>query len=155
MSAVFKDRSKSASSRHAAAAVAAAIVASLAAVPSGAATEFTVSVAGIAAARGDVRIAVHAAAGEFPDERGAVAKAAIPARPGEIRQGFDLPPGRYAVAVFHDENGNGVLDTNFVGAPKEPYGFSNNVRGRLRAPSFAEAGIMLGTEPLEVKIGIR
>jgi len=42
-----------------------------------------------------------------------------------------IPYGVYAVSVFHDENMNGKLDKNFVGAPKEGYGASNNPRKRM------------------------
>lgn len=48
----------------------------------------------------------------------------------------DLPEGRYAVALFQDGNGNDVLDTNFLGAPTEPYGFSNNVKPLFSTPGF-------------------
>jgi uncharacterized protein (DUF2141 family) len=48
-------------------------------------------------------------------------------------------PGIYAVAVFFDINGNGKMDTNFLGIPKEKYGFSNNVCPLMRAASFKEA----------------
>ena len=51
----------------------------------------------------------------------------------------DLPSGTYAISCFHDLNGNGRLDTNLLGIPTEPYGFSNNARPRFRAPSWAEA----------------
>lgn len=37
----------------------------------------------------------------------------------------NLPAGRYAVVVFHDENGNGTIDHNAMGLPSEPLGFSN------------------------------
>lgn len=37
----------------------------------------------------------------------------------------DLPGGEYALVVYHDENGNGRLDKNFIGIPNEPLGFSN------------------------------
>ncbi len=53
---------------------------------------------------------------------------------------FDaLPPGNYAVAVFHDENGNNKLDTNMFGAPKEGTGASNNARGKMSAPKWKDA----------------
>jgi uncharacterized protein (DUF2141 family) len=55
----------------------------------------------------------------------------------------NLPPGRYAVILFHDENGNGRLDKNFWGVPTEPYGFSNNAQGLLGPPSFKEAALSL------------
>lgn len=53
--------------------------------------------------------------------------------------GPDLPPGRYAISAFFDLNGNGELDTNFLGIPTEPYGFSNRVRPAMRAATFEEA----------------
>lgn len=45
----------------------------------------------------------------------------------------DIPPGTYAMAVIHDENMNGKLDTNWLGIPTEGYGFSNNAKGVLGA----------------------
>ncbi len=53
----------------------------------------------------------------------------------------DLPCGSYAVKVFHDENENGTLDTNFVGYPKEAFGFSRNAMGQFGPPSFEDAKI--------------
>jgi uncharacterized protein (DUF2141 family) len=50
-----------------------------------------------------------------------------------------LPPGTYAVATSHDLNGNKIVDTNFVGMPKEAWGVSRNARPTLRAPKFTEA----------------
>lgn len=50
-----------------------------------------------------------------------------------------LPPGNYAIAVFHDVNNDGKLNTNVLGAPTESYGFSNNARKMFSAPSFKEA----------------
>lgn len=45
-------------------------------------------------------------------------------------------PGKYAVRYYHDENLNGVMDTNMVGKPTEGYGFSNNVTGMFGPPPF-------------------
>ena len=46
----------------------------------------------------------------------------------------DIKPGKYAVTVFHDLNNNGKLDTNDLGFPIEPYGFSNNASNRAFGP---------------------
>jgi uncharacterized protein (DUF2141 family) len=51
---------------------------------------------------------------------------------------FNLVPGKYALAVFHDLNENDVLDKNFFGIPKEPYGFSNDFRPKFSPPSFSD-----------------
>jgi uncharacterized protein (DUF2141 family) len=56
---------------------------------------------------------------------------------------FDLEPGRYALAVYHDLNDNNVLDKNFIGIPKEPYGFGNDFRPRFSAPSFDDCAFDL------------
>lgn len=49
---------------------------------------------------------------------------------------FGLMPGEYALRLFHDENGNGKLDTNMLGIPTEGYAFSNNVYGSFGPPAF-------------------
>jgi len=50
-----------------------------------------------------------------------------------------VPHGDYALKVFHDENDNQKLDTNFVGMPKEKFGFSNDAMGRFGPPSYEQA----------------
>ena len=63
-----------------------------------------------------------------------------PARAGTTMVTIDaLPPGRYAVQAFHDENGNGKVDRALFGIPKEGVGFSNDAKIRMAPPSFAEA----------------
>ncbi len=55
----------------------------------------------------------------------------------------NLPPGSYAVAVFHDENKNNKLDTNWIGIPKEGTGASNDAKARFGPPKFKDAKITL------------
>jgi uncharacterized protein (DUF2141 family) len=43
------------------------------------------------------------------------------------------------VAVFHDENGNGKLDTNFLGIPREGVGVSNNKLRKLGPPTWEDS----------------
>jgi len=50
----------------------------------------------------------------------------------------NLPPGKYAVRYFHDENMNGNLDTNKMDIPTEGYGFSNNAYGLFGPKPFKE-----------------
>ena len=50
----------------------------------------------------------------------------------------NIPNGKYAISVFHDENSNGKMDTGMFGIPKEAYGFSNNARGTFGPPCFAD-----------------
>ena len=52
---------------------------------------------------------------------------------------FDsVEPGAYAITLYHDENGNDVMDKNFLGIPKEGYGVSNDVRG-FGYPNFEDS----------------
>lgn len=51
----------------------------------------------------------------------------------------NIPPGNYAIAAIHDENSNHHLDRNFIGIPKEGFGFANNPHVTLSAPSFKQA----------------
>lgn len=51
----------------------------------------------------------------------------------------NIPFGTYAIKCFHDENGNGKLDTNFLGIPSEGYCFSNNAVGNFGPASFEDA----------------
>jgi uncharacterized protein (DUF2141 family) len=65
----------------------------------------------------------------------------------------DLPAGSYALSIFHDVNANGELDSNFIGYPKEPFGFSAPM-GRFGPPSFIEASIEVKEGLNEITIAI-
>lgn len=66
----------------------------------------------------------------------------------------DVAIGTYAVSVFHDENSNGKLDTNFMGIPREGVGASNNAKGHLGPPTFDAAAFRFPGGRLELKITI-
>lgn len=53
----------------------------------------------------------------------------------------DIPKGNYAVTLYHDENSDKKCNTNFLGVPNEPYGFSNGFRRRLFKPSFEDCKV--------------
>ena len=68
----------------------------------------------------------------------------------------DLQPGTYAVAVVHDENGNGRLDKNFLGLPTEGYGVSNNRTYAASSPKWEESRFTVTPrEPLVLKVTLR
>ena len=64
----------------------------------------------------------------------------------------NLEAGKYAIAVYHDENKNQKLDKNFVGIPKEGYGFSNNAVGKLDPPKFSETSFSLDSQLKKLSI---
>jgi uncharacterized protein (DUF2141 family) len=59
---------------------------------------------------------------------------------------FKVPPGDYALLVFHDENGNSRMDT-MLGIPREGVGFSRNPRLRFGAPGFDTVVISVPAGP--------
>lgn len=67
-----------------------------------------------------------------------------------------LAPGSYSIAILHDENDDLKMNKNFLGLPKEGYGFSNNVMGTFGPPSCSKASFLhkAGFET-EIKIKTR
>jgi len=57
----------------------------------------------------------------------------------------DVPKGEYAVSVYHDENSNGVMDKNMFGIPSEDYASSNNAKGVMGPPKYADAKFKINT----------
>ncbi len=133
-----------------------------------AAADLRIEVAGIRSTRGAVLIGLYDSASSFDnaiafsDRDGflndprRVAGAALRANTART-SGIvftNLPPGRYAIILFQDENGNGKLDKNFWGVPTEPYGFSNDARAFVSPPTFAAASFALGAGNLTVVIDL-
>jgi uncharacterized protein (DUF2141 family) len=54
-----------------------------------------------------------------------------------------ITAGNYAIAVHHDENGNGKFDTNFLGIPTEAAGASNGAKGKMGPPKYSDAAIAI------------
>ena len=126
-----------------------AVLAGVAAAPVFAA-DHAVEVHGIRSADGRLYVAVHASESRstFPAGTGSVAAFQRRAHVGVSRFVLhDLPPGRYAVNTFHDENGNGELDTNLLGIPSEGYGFANDPDASFGPPDFEAASVDVGEEP--------
>jgi uncharacterized protein (DUF2141 family) len=105
--------------------------------------DLTIIIIGFKNDNGDVKVALSNSAEEFSSKP----KDAAPFRADlafikdkKAQLVFkDLPFGEYAVRLFHDENGNGKIDTNFLGIPKENYGFSNNARASFGPPKYEKA----------------
>ena len=76
-------------------------------------------------------------------------KKAAAAKPGDISVVIpDMRPGRYAIAMIHDENENKRVDKKPSGRPREGWGVSNNLSAKLKPPGFEAAS-------LEIKCGAR
>ncbi|BAU14633.1 hypothetical protein LEP3755_51840 [Leptolyngbya sp. NIES-3755] len=99
--------------------------------------------------QGQVCVSLFGGSQGFPD-RGdrAVRAQCVPVGKGRTAVTFqNIAFGNYAIAVYHDRNGNGKLDRNFLGIPTEGFGFSRNPVIRTGAPRFNEAAVFVaGTE---------
>jgi uncharacterized protein (DUF2141 family) len=118
------------------------------------AADLTVVVAGLENDEGSVRVGLFHDPNSFPKSF-AVGKA-IEAKAGSVNVTFDnLSPGNYAVSAYQDINSNKKLDTNFVGKPTEPNGFSQDARGIFGPPSFADAQIVLADTDQNITIQVK
>jgi len=116
--------------------------------------ELTIEILGLNSYEGQVRVAVFTTNDDFPD-KGTYQKSISLDPTKKVQVAFTLPEGDYAVAAYHDKNGNGELDTNMIGIPKEDYGFSNDARGRMGPPSFDDAKVTVQQPAQTIQINLR
>jgi uncharacterized protein (DUF2141 family) len=118
--------------------------------PASAARDVGVLVSGIADESGELICRLYGGEKGFPQNEGDIVQTVrYPVSSSLMTCTFPgVAPGRYAVSVMHDANGNGEFDKNFMGFPKEPWGVSNNVRPDSRSPRFGEASIHISEDKL-------
>lgn len=107
----------------------------------------TVKVNGIKNNRGTLLINIYSSPEGFPHDR-LKSFQSIRVEPKNLTAEAvftNIPQGVYAIAIMHDENNNGKMDTNIFGIPKEGYCVSNNVSGFMSAPSFNKAKFELNS----------
>lgn len=109
------------------------------------ADDVTIALQGIKKPTGSIVLCLWSKDESFPDcESGkAVKRIVVPANATSAR--FEnVPAGTYAISAFHDANGNGKLDSNFLGLPLESVGMSNNPKlngpPRFKPARFKIAG---------------
>jgi uncharacterized protein (DUF2141 family) len=130
------------------------IVGTLAGTSLASAADLSVDVAGLKNAKGKVLVGVYQRAEDFL--KLPMRTAAVDAQAGKVRLVIaGLPAGDYALSVYQDENGNGKLDTNPVGMPIEPYGFSNDAAGSFGPPSFQQALLHVAAAGNLVTVNVR
>jgi uncharacterized protein (DUF2141 family) len=66
----------------------------------------------------------------------------------------DLPYGEYAIKLYHDENSDGELNSNFLGIPTEDYGFSNNVTSTFGPVDYADTKFLFEQPKMTMTISI-
>lgn len=121
-----------------------------------AAAQLHLAVSGLRSADGDLRVALFRTPEDFPKSDGLFREAIVPSGTGDVDVVFDdVPPGTYAVAAFHDENGNGHFDKGLFGFPLEGFGFANDAPVVLGPPDFIEAAVAVNGNPTRARFSIR
>ncbi|MBK8497596.1 MAG: DUF2141 domain-containing protein [Flavobacteriales bacterium] len=106
-------------------------------------------------AEGTLRLALCPNESAFDADKGSTLHT-VKAGGGPVRFRIaDLVPGVYAIKIFHDVNNNGELDTNWLGIPTEPYGFSNDAMGTFGPPAFKDASFVVGEGRSTIRIKMR
>jgi len=114
----------------------------------------TVEITGVENEAGQVSIGLFNSNEGFPDKGREYKGIFVKAKSRTLHHTFtEIPNGDYAIAIFHDSNTNGILDKNFLGIPKEGYGFSENATAFMSAPDFEKAKFTLdSTYTSEIKM---
>lgn len=113
-------------------------------------SDLSVELTGLRSTKGVVMLCLTAKPANFPDckARADARFLRVPATAG-MATFADVPPGRWAVAAVHDQDGDGKLDT-LLGVPREGIGFSRNPRLGWGPPSFDSSAVTIsGADRLE------
>lgn len=118
--------------------------------------QMRVEVADVTPIRGQVVITV------YPNDKkrflapGAkLLRARLKAEPGVTRACFNLAPGYYAIAIYHDANSNKDFDRKLTGLPAEGFGFSNDAPSRIGLPPFEAVRFRFDPGDAPVRISMR
>lgn len=136
------------------------LVGDVAAAPAGAepppAATITATVGKLRNGKGSVQCSLHATDRGFPGGKPfSIASVTKLDRASATCVFPGVRPGTYAIAVLHDENNNGKLDTNWLGIPKEGYGASNNKLHTFSAPTFTESRFVVARGDVELAISLK
>lgn len=119
-------------------------------------TQIHVQIVGLRNGKGQAICSLFSSAGDFPKktEKAVAHSTSVIANREAVCEFSGVAPGTYTIAVFHDENSNGKLDTNFMGIPREGVGASNDAAGHFGPPKFDAAAFPFTGGRLELKITI-
>jgi uncharacterized protein (DUF2141 family) len=118
--------------------------------------EVSLTVTGLRSDKGQVLICLTREARAFPDcsDSKDARSAIVPATRPQATFA-NLPQGRYAISVLHDENGNGRADKTLGLIPREGFGFSRDAPVRMGPPKFEQAAFDIGGQGISQSIRMR
>ena len=117
------------------------------------AADLTIDITSLKNQRGVVNIAIWDNSQDYPAESKAFVTRTLRADDEMTTVFQNLNPGRYAVAIFHDKNTDGRLNTGRFGIPTEEFGFSTNPGFLTGQPSFSRIAIKLENDKrIQIKL---
>lgn len=115
-------------------------------IPPTKALKLVVRITGLRNERGRLAVALFDGEAGFPKQQHAIEGQVVPIQQRSGTATFNgLGPGRYAVAVLHDENNNDKMDFSWIGVPQEGFGFSRDARVVLGPPDFEDAAVRVSS----------
>jgi len=125
--------------------------------PTSSVVSLTVNITGFESWNGYLRLAVFDSSEFWPEDKdNAVIALSVPILTDTVTIEIqELEHGEYAIAAFHDEDGDAVFDRGLFSIPTERYGFSNNARSSSGPPDYQDATIFVNGDPLTVNINLR
>lgn len=104
------------------------------------AATLNVEIIGVASDSGEVHVALYDNPAGFPKSKGMLVETEVLIKNGVALATFEnLTAGRFAIAIYHDENSNNKFDQGLFGIPLEDFGFSNDASVFLSPPDFEDA----------------
>ena len=101
--------------------------------------QLTIKISNIEKTKGEIKVGVFNTEHHFLKEGAAIKNYTIKVEKNTaVLTITDLPKGEYAISMYHDENSDNECNRNFIGIPKEAYGFSNNIKPKMSAPKYKD-----------------
>ena len=101
--------------------------------------KLTIKISNIEKIKGEIKVGVFNTETNFLKEGHAIKNYSVKVENNTaVLTITDLPKGEYAITMYHDQNSDNECNRNFIGIPKEPYGFSNNVKPKMSAPKYED-----------------
>jgi len=119
---------------------------SLSALRAASAAEVAIVIDDVRSGAGVLRIQILAVTEDGKEGEAVAALMLPPAAPQTRATLYDFLSGRYLARVHHDLDGDGEMATNLVGMPQEPWGVSNDARGRFGPPKVADMILDIGAD---------
>lgn len=115
-----------------------------------------IEINGLKEAKGTIQIGIYNKASGFATDKNVYMGKVVDVNSKTVTIKLpNLPYGDYAIAAYHDANGNGKLDKNFFGVPTELYGFSNDARGLTSAPDFDDAKFSVNASTRKISFKLK